>query len=365
VLIRHNPAAYQNYHATDVYGGDVTASVESKIGKTNVGLLARGEHIYSSNLGKTMAIARNVPHEATDKQYTMSDQRANFSLFAEQNLRLGKWSASAGLLLNHNSYTGSKVNVYPGIDLAYYPNQIFKLYASANRAMRLPTFTDLYYHGPMNLGNPDLKPEQCTEFEFGSKLSLNSLSAGISYFYRNTTDAIDWILTDNPDITATDRRIWHTQNLTDLHTQGVSLTGHWDLHRFAGKNFWIRSVSADYSYMYSDKSVDQYESYYILDYLKHKFNVSLDHRIVWKIHANWKISWQDRNGAYQEFVSQTDMPYEAFWQIDLRLYAQTPCTKIFVEAANLSNQQHPDIGNITLPGRWVRAGITLTLGKTD
>ncbi|MDR3094556.1 MAG: TonB-dependent receptor [Bacteroidales bacterium] len=358
VFMRHNPSASQNFHFTDVFGGEITASVESKIGKTNIGLLSRHEKIFSSNLGKELEIPRDVKHDPTEVQYTHSDERTNFSLYGEQNLRWGKWSASAGILLNHNNYTGSKINLYPGIDLACYPSSAWKLYGSVNRAMRLPTFTDLYYHGYANRGNPDLKPEQCLEYELGAALLLKHSNIRVSYFYRNTIDAIDWIWLP-------DESVWHTMNLHELQTQGISSGWTWDVQAFAGSRFWLRSVSVSYDYLLGSKANEDFISNYALDYLKHKFVFHLDHRIVGKLNANWKVAFQDRNGNYMKFNlndgTETATPYDAFWQIDLRVYYDTSRWNIFAEASNLTDQKHHDLGNLTLPGIWVRGGINIKI----
>jgi iron complex outermembrane receptor protein len=311
-----------------------------------------------------MSQTRAVPRHSGN-EYDKTDHRVNAGAYAEQNVYVGKWSASAGVLFNRNNYTGKKLNINPGIDVAFYPNRLLKIYASANRAMRLPTFTDLYYQGPMNMGNPDLKPEHSTEYELGAKMSAGVWNAGVSYFYRIISDGIDWIQISNPDAVSPNRLIWHTENLTKLHTQGVSLHTRWDLKQAMGKSFPIHSVSVAYNYMHSDKNAEHYVSYYVLDYLKHQLTVSLTHRIVEKINAVWQVGWQERNGTYMQYNiatgAETEMPYGNFWQIDLRIYRQTQRLNIFAEASNLTNQKHQDIGNITLPGIWVRGGMSITI----
>ncbi len=359
ILNRNKPEAYQNFHYTDVYGADVTASLRTRFGKTTLGLLIRNERIYSTNLGVKTEATREVPRH-DGKYYDKTDQRNNMGIFAEQNLYIGNWSASVGLSVNRNTYTGNELNFYPGIDLAYGIGRFVKLYASANRAMRLPTFTDLYYQGPMNMGNIDLKPEYCTEYEAGAKVSANGWSARIGYFYRRTSDAVDWIWED-------EARKWHTRNLTELFTQGISVDAQCNFRRLVNSDFWIQSVSASYGFMNSDKSAEQYISFYALDYLRHKIGFGLTHSIFEKINARWQVGWQDRNGGYLAYDittdTETETPYEAFWQADLRIYRQTERLNVFVEASNIMNKQHQDIGNITLPGRWIRAGITVTLKK--
>jgi iron complex outermembrane receptor protein len=244
--------------------------------------------------------------------------------------------------------------VYPGIDLAFRPNEITRIYASANRAMRLPTFNDLYYEDPSNIGNPDLMPERSTEYEFGTILTANNWSARINYFYRHISDAIDWIWLD-------DQEKWHTVNHSNVYTHGISTGGQWN----SNKDFFVQSISANYTFMNSEKSAGQYVSNYEMNYLRHRFTFGFTHRIFGKINAHWQVGWQDRNGFYMHFNSEnntfSETPWKPFWQIDLRILRQTERFNIFLEASNLGNKQHQDVGNVTLPGRWIRAGIAVTL----
>ncbi|MDR1154112.1 MAG: TonB-dependent receptor [Bacteroidales bacterium] len=361
ILNRNRPDDYRNFHYTGTYGADVTVSLAGRFGRTSAGMLARSERIYSNNLGEPMETPRKVPRQ-DDKWYTKTGQRTNISAFAEQSLHIGKWSAALGVLVNHNSYTGNKPNVYPGIDLAFRPNRTFKIYASVNRAMRLPTFTDLYYQSPMNIGNPGLEPERSTEYELGARIATGCWTVNAGYFYRNISDAIDWIWLD-------DRQKWHTMNLTDLYMHGVSTGGQWDVKRAAGENFPLQSLTAYYTFMSGNKSSSRYKSGYVMDYLRHRLNFGLTHRIAERVYARWMIGWQDRNGTYMQYHaedgSESEAPYDPFWQIDLRIYRHTGRLNVFAEASNLGGGKHQDIGNIILPGRWIRAGIAVTLKNRD
>ena len=357
ILIRDNPDIYRNFHYTDIYGAEVTASLANRFGQTNLGLLARNERIFSNNLGKLMETPRKVPRQS-DKWYTKTDKRTNMSIFAEQNFYTGHWSASVGALANRNNYIGDKLNLYPGIDIAFRPHPLVKIYVSANSAMRLPTFTDLYYQSPMHISNPDLKPERSKEYELGAKMSAATWHAGIGYFYRHITHAIDWIWLD-------EHQKWHTMNLTHIRTHGISTGGQWEVKRDAGEGFLLQSLSAFYTFMCSNKSANHYRSNYVMDYLRHKLNIGITHRMVGKINAHWQITWQNRHGGYLKYKveedSETETPYDPFWQFDLRIYRKTERLNIYVEATNLGNKPHQDIGNIILPGVWIRAGIAITL----
>ncbi|MDP4184824.1 MAG: TonB-dependent receptor, partial [Bacteroidota bacterium] len=108
-----------------------------------------------------------------------------------------------------------------------------------------------------------------------------------------------------------------------------------------------------------------YVSYYVLDNLKHKLTLGINHKIISKLNADWYILWQDRNGTYTSYVNTvagSEVPYKPFWTVDTKVWWQLPHGKIFVEASNLFDKKYFDLGNIVQPGRWIRAGISVDLG---
>ena len=357
-LIRDNPDFYRNFHFTDICGANIITSLPNRFGRASAGILFSAERIHSNNLGLPMG-GDTIRKGA--RWYNKTDQRANISAYIEQNLHIGNWSASLGVLANHNNYTGA-IKAYPGIDVAFRPNDMLRIHASANRAMRLPTFTDLYYTSPDHMVNPDeLKPERSTEYELGTRITLSSWNFNVVYFYRTVSDAIAWVRDPVEQKS-------YTNNFTTVTFHGISTGGRWDLRRYAGEDFPVQWLAANYSFMHGDRSApSQYVSEYEMTYLRHKLNFSVTHRIFEKVNAHWQICWQDRNGGYLQYnvensVFDTEQtPFKSFWKIDLRICRQTERLNIFVEASNLGNSQQRDFGNIALPGRWIRAGMALTL----
>ena len=71
-----------------------------------------------------------------------------------------------------------------------------KLRASASRAFRVPSYTDLYYHDPANLGNPNLRPERAWTYETGVDWVPSArLRGGLTVFERRERDGIDYYRT--------------------------------------------------------------------------------------------------------------------------------------------------------------------------
>jgi vitamin B12 transporter len=359
ILDYENPATYQNFHFTDVYGTGVNATLQTSVGKTSLGIEYRKEEIYSTSLGHSIT-PRRIPGQDT-LEYTKGDWRENTSAYLEQNLYLGNFSASAGVMANRNTKLQG-VKFYPGIDMSYKIWNGLKWYTSVNKSLRLPSFTDLYYKGRVNRGNPDLKPERAWTFESGVKYGQPGITGNISYFYRWGRDIIDWVKSQ-------DSTVWHTMNYTRLDAYGIEFAVSITPGGLLPAVSFINSVSLSYSYTNQAKQTDALDSYYVLDHLKHKLVLSIAHRIRKNFGASWQFLWQDRNGTYNDYTrydatTQTapPNPYKSFLLVDGRIFYASKQINVFIEASNIFDQTYYDIGNIVQPGRWFKAGIELKLG---
>ena len=174
VLFRDAPQIYTNNHLLDSYEGALRRTDALPIGTLHYGVEYYDESIDSSNLG---VHARN--HEAV---YASWDTRA-----------LRRFSFSLGL--RDDIYDGRSNQVSPTAAAGYWINAKFKARASASRAFRLPSYTDLYYHDPANLGNANLRPEKSWNYEGGlDYFAGRRFKASATVFQRRDTDLIDYVL---------------------------------------------------------------------------------------------------------------------------------------------------------------------------
>nr|WP_319399455.1 TonB-dependent receptor [uncultured Carboxylicivirga sp.] len=344
-----------NYHLTDVYGANLNAVIPWKMGKTSFGGELRSENIWSNNIGIDMDEPIDVPGE--DAQFTKSFERTNMSTFLEHVYTYNQFSVSAGLLMNWNSSLGIGVDFFPGVDVSYWASGNVKLFGSVNKSLRLPTFTDLFYDGPTNIGNPDLKPEEAVTYEVGAKYLNEWLSGQVSGFYRQSENLIDWGRLEG-------ETEYQTRNLSDMDSYGVSFQGHINVKALAASSP-LTSVDFGYSYIDQDKNApNDYESVYVLDYLKHKFNVAANFQLIKKLSAGVNVQWQDREGGYQQYISASEsvaVDYAPFLLTDLRLQWTEAKYKLYVDASNLFDKTYYDLGNVPQPGRWIKAGVQVSL----
>ncbi len=335
-----------NYHQTDVTGGKATASYSWKLGKSSLGIDIRNEHIYSTVLGTTMNKVKKVSFE-TDKNFNKEANRLLSTLFLDHSAVFGKWYASAGIAVTQNKQFGTNAN--GGIDLAYRPTKYSRIFVNANSAIRLPTFTDLYYQSATQISNPNLKPEKSTTFEVGTKIHPMDWTVEATAFYRLGKNIIDWVKTPEAEK-------WESRNLTNVNAAGFELNCE---YRF--KSQFLQSIRANYSFLSIDKKAEGFDSKYALDYLKHKLVFNLNHALFSKTSMHWNLSMFDRIGTYTDFVSNNQVDYKPYWMLNTKLIRKGKRVTLFAELNNILNQKYVEFGGIEQPSINFNSGIKITL----
>lgn len=346
-LFRNNPASWykgHNYHLTDVFGSNLNVWLATRLGKTAFGAEIRSENVWSNVLGNQLDEPVEVPGE--DGQFfTKSYSRTTISYFLEHSVYLKRLTISAGAMTNWISDLGFGWNIYPGIDASMALSEKWKIYSSVSSSLRMPTFTDLFYSGPTNLGNPNLKPEKATNFEGGIKFSSSGLSGHVGTYYRKGKDLIDWVREKDTDK-------WQTQNLTSINTTGVEFSATIFPEKLLSRSFPLSKIGVNYAHTTLNKTEADFLSYYVLDNLKHKLDIEINHKIWKRLNGSWRISYQDRNGMRTQTLA-----FEPFWLVNARVMWKTNRTEIYAMASNLFDKSYYDLGTIQQPGRWISMGI--------
>ncbi len=354
-LFRSDPADWytgHNYHLTDVFGGLANLSYDWSAGVSALGAEIRSENILSNVLGEDMDETEDVPGEPAG-QFTKTASRTNVSIYGEHSVSWDNLSLSAGLLINNN--TDFDLAFYPGLDISYKLTDKFKLFGTVNRSLRLPTYTDLYYDGPANIGNPDLKPEESLSFETGFKFMTKEAAVNISVFRREGKNVIDWVKPEgSPDSVE-----WSPRNITEINGNGFQISAKMftTIDIISGWNLSIKHLKLSYTYTHLAKNSSGFLSYYAMDYLRYKmiFGGTLLYKDL--IGADVKFNFQDRAGTYRDYEKDKETPYEPVFLSDLRLFAEWKFLLFYVEASNLFDVRYNDLANIRRPGRWIRTGI--------
>ncbi len=336
-------AAGENYHNLDVAGASVNAHMSWVLGKTAVGADIRHEHILSTAYGELMDEKDWEHIHGSDRQYNRKGSRTNASFFAEHNVILGGFTLSAGVLANRNTGLDSRLRFYPGVDLSFRPSDQWKVYASWNKALRMPTYTDLYTDNSVQHGDRSLRPERNDTYKTGVSYRNTGVEATASAFYSSGKDMIDWVYS-----TAESTR-YQAMNIGKLDNMGynVELKIHpteWLV------SLPITAVTLGYARIHQRHDTDQpiYRSLYALEYLRDKFTASVSHRIWNALSAQWAMRWQQRMNGYHPYA-----------KVDAKLLWKKPAYSLFVKADNLTAHRYYDLGGVLQPGLWVMAGASI------
>ncbi|PLX18143.1 MAG: TonB-dependent receptor [Salinivirgaceae bacterium] len=340
-----------NYHLTDIAGAAIPISVKTLFGNISANFDLRYEHIYSNVLGKNMAANKKVPGQ--NAWFTKQDERFHSAFQLNYSYDWEKLHIAAGLMTSHYN-TLKRTRTYPGMEISYEFISNTTLYGSYNEALRLPTFTDLYYNGPTNIGNPDLKPEEAQTVEGGIKYVSSILRLQSAVYFRKGENMIEWVKTESSNDLP-----WQTENLTEINTMGIDFDATFILNNY-WKDSYIKTISINYSWIDQQNTQNNLNTKYVGDYLKHQFAIRITHKIYSKIRSTIGFTWQDRNGSYLEFKNNTygiEKDYNPVTVFNWKLSWEEKYWSFFAQASNLFDQKYFDISNVPQPGRWVQIGV--------
>lgn len=316
---------YTNQHLSQNATARLAAHYTSNIGKTSLGVHFRNENLISTNLG-----GRN---------------RIQIDYFVRQTFRHKGFYASVDAAGVYNTYFGHHWTA--GLDLRYTTNGV-TVFAQANRMLRMPTFTDLYYDAGAQLGSPDLKPEKTVNTSLGVNYALqidrHRFFADATFFYRHGSDIIDWVF-----VPTDSRRPYHAMNQQKTNTLGVETTLSYRL------NEWLRLVQISYAYTYLDLDLKQTQSRY-LDYLRHNASLHIEHGIYKGLAASWTLTFRDRAGQYNNAEGQVE-DFRPVLLFDGAIFYEIQQWRITASCTNITNRHYYDYGGILQPGAWFKLSL--------
>ncbi len=345
---------YGNFHFAQTATAAVSAHYASRVGTSSFGAGIRNENMHSTNLGDTINPNGQVP---TVKDFPLSEVRVldlvrggnrfHVHYYAEQTFYYAGLSASIGINGTYNTQFGHYLG--GGANIGYAFRKAGTVYVNANRSLRMPTFTDLYYNAGNQLGNRDLKPEEAWLMSIGYKghwrfAKAGSLAVSADWYYRWGRNIIDWVYT--PEDT---KRPFHAQNQQKVNATGVEVSASYHL------NQWLRAFSINYAYTYLDLNLKESGSRY-LDYLSHKLTMRLEHGIYKGFGASWAVRYQKREGQYNDANGDVQ-DYKPVWLLDGSVYWQNAYLRVSAECTNLTNTRYYDYGGILQPGAWAKISV--------
>ena len=349
---------YGNFHFAQTASAALSAHYASKKGTTSFGVSVRNENMHSTNLGDTINPDGQVPNV---KDFPLSQVRVldlvkggnrfHTNYYAEQSFYYAGLSASIGINGTYNTQFGHHLG--GGANIGYEFKKAGTIYANANRSLRMPTFTDLYYNAGNQLGNRNLKPEEAWLLSVGYKYTPDlgkggKLSLAADWYYRWGKNIIDWVY-----VPTDTKRPFHAENQQQVNATGVEVSVAYRL------NEWLRCVSGDYAYTYLDLDLKEAGSRY-LDYLSHKLAIHLEHGIYKGLGASWTVRFQKREGQYNNAEGEV-ADYQPVWLLDGSVYWQNKYLRVSADCTNITNTRYYDYGGILQPGAWAKISIKAKL----
>ncbi len=324
-----------NYHRTDVFGINLNSYFDWLLGRTAFGAEFRNEDIVSTNLGE--------PLSDPFSHYKVGLNRSNLSFHLEHNILLKRFTLSAGFIAVKNTWNQMPFKVYPGIDASYRIGDNWKIYASYNSSLRMPSFTELYYSVGGHKADKYLKPEELHAIEGGVKFNTTHFSAKASVFHHHARNMIDWVMD-----TRETEPVWESVNHTKVNTTGLEASA--ILHSS------LFTLHLAYCYLHQDKDTEDYlQSQYSLEYLRHKVTASLLLHLMKRLDLSVMYRFQDRMGSYTTVDGEVKN-YHPYSVVDARLSWNADSYSLYIEANNLTSKRYVDYGNVPQPGCWVMAG---------
>lgn len=314
VLYRDRPEVFTNHHASESAQGALRRrETVAPAASFSYGAEWYRDAVASTNLGR---------HQRS--------RGAAYAAFDTRALRRFSFSAAG----REEFYGGGRRQFSPTAAVGLWAAPRLRLRAGASHAFRLPTYTDLYYHDPANLGSPDLRPESAWTFEGGGDVHFSRGVRGeITVFHRRERDGIDYIRRDPADI-------WRAANFARLRFTGVE----------AALGIEARAGRFDVSYTAlsgASAATQGWLSKYVFNYPAHNAALAW----VGTLPGGW--IHRMRVGV---LARQARSPY-ALWDASL-VRARGPL-RPFVQLTNITDTRYEEIAGVRMPGRGVMAGVEI------
>ena len=319
VLIRDDPSVYTNHHKDESYQAALRRNEDLATNtELHYGVEALHESIVSNNLGDHSR-SRAAAYVALDFRAL---KRFSLSISAREEV-----------------YRSFSAEFSPTVAAGYWLSPHVKLRASASRAFRVPSFTELYYEDPANVGNPNLRPERAWNYEGGIDWNPSARwHAGLTVFERRERDDIDYYRTSPAGL-------WQALNIDSLNFTGVESS-----LRFAVS----RAQSLDLRYSWLQGTADTVpigETKYAFYYPLHSAVVAWQASVAGRVTLRTRLGILDRRqeGTY------------ALWDVDAAYTRGS--VHPFVQLSNLTNASYEEIQGVVMPGRTVIGGVEVVMRK--
>jgi vitamin B12 transporter len=320
VLFRDDPALYENHHIDDSWQGVVRRRDDFRFLHTRLdyGVDINADQIASSSLG----------HHGRNRGAGYVSAQANVTKHAV---------ASVGL--REEIFSGGNHVLVPSFAASDFVRPWLKLRGAISRGFRLPTYTDLYYTDPADVGNPLLKPESAWSYEGGADWYPGArwlLSA--TGFTPQQSNVIDYVRTDAS-------QPWRAENLTHVSITGAELSAQWQPTPRQDVRVGLTTLTG------ARGAANGLES-------KYAFTFPLENASV-----TWNARWKHGVTTRERLRVVHRIDGQLYPVVDSSLAYEGWRVHPYLQMTNLSNASYQEVEGVQSPPRAFAAGVEVQLGK--
>ncbi|MBI4721641.1 MAG: TonB-dependent receptor [Candidatus Stahlbacteria bacterium] len=332
ILKRDTPDYYTNHHTNYKYGGEIVGFFNDAVvgwGDAIIGIEAKNEQIKSTGIRSGAEVTALGEHN-----------RQNTAMYAEYRYRVKSFLANVGSRIDYNSLYGTYYS--PSLSMGYFLGRV-KFRSSVGTSFRAPTFTELYYKDPANIGDSTLKAEQSVSYEVGADYRafeqsfLSWTQASITCFANRQDNLIDWIKL------AGTTAPWRAKNIGKVASYGIE----------AGIEFReekVGSFKVDYTFMQMTSELDSgYISKYALAYPEQQVSA----RIIRTLPLKFEISVSGAFKVRHQESTGTPLPTDRYTVLSAELSKRIGKFSFSITGTNLLDEKYEDIAGVELPSRWL------------
>ncbi len=266
----------------------------------------------------------------------LSDTLANasqISPYASFNFQKNNFSIESGIRWNNHSEYGN--NFTYTFNPFFALNKHAKFFANIYSAFKTPTLYQLF--DPYS-GNKNLEAENSQVYETGLQFSKNQLDVRVVGFYRNTKNAIQYVVT-NP--------AWFTgeyQNASRQINQGVELETSYQIDKLtihANYTFTKGEIKSGFDASGNKLSKDTlYNSLYRVP--QHAVNFTAGYQLSKQLYFNLNV--RSVSERLEPIYASAPKKLGAYYTLNLYgEYMFSKRLKAFIDLKNISNQKYFDV----------------------
>ena len=318
------PNLFVNTHHTDCYGGHVVVSSVLEQWLSAVGgWETDADAIGSSKLG--------------------SHKRSSNGLFISLRPEIsGEIAMDLGMRADMNSSYGTFVSPSAGISVTPAPR--WKVFAHFGKSFRAPSYTELYYSDPANVGNPNLKPETGWSTEAGTQAWIGTHGDGsLTWFLRREENLIDYAQFFAGDL-------YHAVNLSSATTSGFECA--FALHGMGDGDGGTKLQSARVDYTFLQSAIDRKDAFNTKYALLHP-----RHQLLATARVEFPLGFSLQGSTTYRYVS-----WDSQWDlVDLQAGRSFSWGDVYFSVSNIFNVSYEEIPGVPRPGRWATGGVQVKL----